>query len=208
MVVSVKRMSLAALLCAVCILCCSACSGRDEDVRQADSIRIAPYVYSEEESRLLDTLRMKNDVGIVEVQAPSSVKKMVVSAYSLDTENAIWQLKREGSLGFDADHPLLTGNVVMYLKSTPDIRFIVNLLGSVEYQTEDIVPEHVSSLNAMWAFLSEEISADSEEELPIGMIGYTGGNSFEAMDLQDFYTPENLSGYDSVYAVTVRFPLF
>ena len=60
----------------------------------------------------------------------------------------------------------------------------------------------------MWAFLSEEISADSEEELPIGMIGYTGGNSFEAMDLQDFYTPENLSGYDSVYAVTVRFPLF
>ena len=74
MVVSVKRMSLAAFLCAVCILCFSACSGRDEDVRQADSIRIAPYVYSEEESRLLDMLRMKNDVGIVEVQAPSSVK--------------------------------------------------------------------------------------------------------------------------------------
>lgn len=203
-----KKLYLVVFFGVVCILFLFSCSDKYEELHQDGNVWITPYVYSEEEFRLMNMLHMEDDVGIVEMRIPSSIKNIVVSVYSLDTEKIIWHLEREGSFEFEPYHPLLTGNIAMYLKSTPNIRFIINLLGSAVYQTNNIVPSDVCSLNTNKVFLSEEIAADLQKELPVGMIGYTGDTCFDVMDLQDFYNPEELSVYDYAYVITVRFSTF
>ena len=190
------------ITCVFCMLGLFACSGKSSGNR-TDEMILSPYEYTDDEEQVLNFLGLKNDVDIVEVQVPSLVKSITVSAYALDDKNQ-WVLKRNGRMEFDQGHELLKGNIAMHLKNTMSPKFIMNFEGNAIYQFESGLPSK-TALNSYYTVLSQEIIVDSQEEIPIAILGYTNDTSFEVLDLEDFSAKEQLSSFDYVYALTVQF---
>lgn len=190
------------ITCVFCMLGLSACAGKSSGNR-ADEMIISPYEYTDDEEQVLNFIGLRNDVDIVEVQVPSFVKSITVSAYALNDENQ-WVLKRNGGMAFEQGHELLKGNIAMHFKNTMSPKFIMNFFGSAIYQFESELPSE-TGLNSSYTVLSQEIIADPQEEIPIAILGYTNDTAFEVLDLEDFFSTEQLSDFDYVYALTVQF---
>lgn len=76
--------------------------------------------------------------------------------------------------------------------------------GGMTSQTDPLPPDPNTTMHT-WAFLTDPQTIQLDQPIPVALLAYGTGTSMSSLDLQSYFTPEDLAGLALVQAVTVTF---
>lgn len=196
-----RVLSLLALAAAFALTACQAA----DPAQPLDSPGVAPYELSEEGEYLLRAYGLDGDSKAIRYRSPEGANGINVNTYVL-SETGEWVENGLGGLFLDGAQPEGELSGTFTLTFQKDGSITLNILGDGTGFQAATDPADLSAYTGKsLGFLQDAEDAEVGEEIPVALIGYTSGNSMEAFDLSDFFTPENLADLDFVQAVTVEF---
>ena len=170
------------LLILTLALALGACS---DQAPAAQENTIAPYELTQQESDLLSAFGLTEDNALaLSFQAPAEAKALFIQVSRL--EDGVWENVSDSVSGFGMDGPQ---------EDLPD-----SFAGTPQGAAPDLEWTMRST-----AFLQEAQTIQLEQPIPIALLAYGTGTSMSSLDLQSYFTPEDLAGLALVQAVTVTF---
>ena len=199
-----RVLSLLALAAAFAL---TACQGNAEsDYSQPmETPGVAPYALSEEGEYLMQAYDLDDNGRAFCFRSPEGASGININAYTLSEEGK-WVECGIGGLFYDEsmEEGGLSGTFTLVLEKDGSIT--LNILGDgSSYQSASDPVSLDGYTGKMVGFLEEMQDAAVGEEIPVALVGYTSGTSMGSHELEDFFTPESLSGLDFAQAVTVEF---
>lgn len=200
-----RVLSLFALAAAFALTACQAGTESADPSQPMDSAGVAPYALSEEGEYLMQAYDLDDNGRAFCFRSPEGASGININAYTLSEEGK-WVECGIGGLFYDEsmEEGGLSGTFTLVLEKDGSIT--LNILGDgSSYQSASDPVSLDGYTGKMVGFLEEMQDAAVGEEIPVALIGYTSGSSMGSHELEDFFTPENLSDLDFAQAVTVEF---
>ena len=183
-----------------------ACSNNSSTTQTSnDKEGVTPYVFTEQETNLLQSLGLEREVNIVDFKAPKEAKSLLVEIFTRNAQGD-WEPIGGGqiSLGEDAPEHVLEGTFAMILKDNYAMDFHITTLGQASYQIdEQEVPFDI--IGSTKCFLTSHQAIKINEKIPVAIMVYDSGTSMSSYTTENFYTPQDFEGMDYVQAVTLTF---
>lgn len=195
------------LLILTLALALGACS---DQAPAAQENTIAPYDLTQQESDLLSAFGLTEDNALaLSFQAPAEAKALFIQVSRL--EDGVWENVSDSVSGFGMDGPQedlpdsFAG--LLCLEENVDRSLSVHVqstFGGFANTPQGAAPDLEWTMRST-AFLQEAQTIQLEQPIPIALLAYGTGTSMSSLDLQSYFTPEDLAGLALVQAVTVTF---
>lgn len=195
------------LLILTLALALGACS---DQAPAAQENTIAPYELTQQESDLLSAFGLTEDNALaLSFQAPAEAKALFIQVSRL--EDGVWENVSDSVSGFGMDGPQedlpdsFAG--LLCLEENVDRSLSVHVqstFGGFANTPQGAAPDLEWTMRST-AFLQEAQTIQLEQPIPIALLAYGTGTSMSSLDLQSYFTPEDLAGLALVQAVTVTF---
>lgn len=195
------------LLVLTLVLALGACSDQPP---AAQENTIAPYELTQQESDLLSAFGLTEDNALaLSFQAPAEAKALFIQVSRL--EDGVWENVSDSVSGFGMDGPQedlpdsFAG--LLCLEENEDRSLSVHVqstFGGFANTPQGAAPDLEWTMRST-AFLQEAQTIQLDQPIPVALLAYDTGTSMSSLDLQSYFTPEDLAGLDLVQAVTVTF---
>lgn len=195
------------LLLLTLVLALGACS---DQAPAAQENTIAPYELTQQERDLLSAFGLTEDNALaLSFQAPAEAKALFIQVSRL--EDGVWENVSESVSGFGMDGPQedlpdsFAG--LLCLEENVDRSLSVHVqstFGGFANTPQGAAPDLEWTMRST-AFLQEAQTIQLDQPIPIALLAYGTGTSMSSLDLQSYFTPEDLAGLALVQAVTVTF---
>lgn len=195
------------LLILTLALALGACS---DQAPAAQENTIAPYDLTQQERDLLSAFGLTDDNALaLSFQAPAEAKALFIQVSRL--EDGVWENVADSVSGFGMDGPQedlpdsFAG--LLCLEENVDRSLSVHVqstFGGFANTPQGAAPDLEWTMRST-AFLQETQTIQLDQPIPIALLAYGTGTSMSSLDLQSYFTPEDLAGLDLVQAVTVTF---
>lgn len=195
------------LLILTLALALGACS---DQAPAAQENTIAPYELTQQESDLLSAFGLTEDNALaLSFQAPAEAKALFIQVSRL--EDGVWENVSDSVSGFGMDGPQedlpdsFAG--LLCLEENVDRSLSVHVqstFGGFANTPQGAAPDLEWTMRST-AFLQEAQTIQLDQPIPVALLAYDTGTSMSSLDLQDYFTPEDLAGLALVQAVTVTF---
>lgn len=195
------------LLVLTLALALGACS---DQAPAAQENTIAPYELNQQERDLLSAFGLTEDNALaLSFQAPAEAKALFIQVSRL--EDGVWENVSDSVSGFGMDGPQedlpdsFAG--LLCLEENVDRSLSVHVqstFGGFGNTPQGAAPDLEWTMRST-AFLQETQTIQLDQPIPIALLAYGTGTSMSSLDLQSYFTPEDLAGLDLVQAVTVTF---
>lgn len=195
------------LLILTLALALGACS---DQAPAAQENTIAPYELTQQESDLLSAFGLTEDNALaLSFQAPAEAKALFIQVSRL--EDGVWENVSESVSGFGMDGPQedlpdsFAG--LLCLEENVDRSLSVHVqstFGGFANTPQGAAPDLEWTMRST-AFLQEAQTIQLDQPIPVALLAYGTGTSMSSLDLQSYFTPEDLAGLALVQAVTVTF---
>lgn len=188
---------------------CSSQAPAADAPQEAAAYTVAPYTPTEQEQTLLQAYELTQDNTVAfTFQNPEEILGLFVQIYRLG-EDGTWQNVDEIAVG-SLLPPQAEGLITLQLEDSEAI--IARVLCQGNLQVGSAGPLEGDFVARTQRFLTEPQPIQRNEPIPIALLAYAEAGNPAAQDdtlgkisLQDYFTPENLTGLDQVQAVTVTF---
>ena len=188
---------------------CSSQAPAADAPQEAAAYTVAPYTPTEQEQTLLQAYELTQDNTVAfTFQNPEEILGLFVQIYRLG-EDGTWKNVDEIAVG-SLLPPQAEGLITLQLEDSEAI--IARVLCQGSLQVGSAGPLEGDFVARTQRFLTEPQPIQRNEPIPIALLAYAEAGNPTAQDdalgkisLQDFFTPENLTGLDQVQAVTVTF---
>ena len=176
---------------------CSSQAPAADAPQEAAAYTVAPYTPTEQEQTLLQAYELTQDNTVAfTFQNPEEILGLFVQIYRLG-EDGTWKNVDEIAVG-SLLPPQAEGLITLQLEDSEAI--IARVLCQGSLQVGSAGPLEGDFVARTQRFLTEPQPIQRNEPIPIAQDDALG-----KISLQDFFTPENLTGLDQVQAVTVTF---
>ena len=165
---------------------------------------IEKAVLSQQEEKIAQLLGAESGAGIYDFVLDDTVKCVQVNTYQLS--DGTWELISGGGGWQFSD---IKGRLALSFENIGEgLRIAVqseNDSGSMEHSTDP--KEGITEMGRATSMLNNLREITYEQEIPLVMQIFTSNSSVYSLDVDYFFKPEKYQeyGYESVYAVTVRF---
>jgi hypothetical protein len=186
----------------------AACSSQEPDTAAQENT-IAPYTLTQRERTLLDAFgHTEGTAQVLSFQAPAEARGLTIQTAQLG-EDGQWEVVSAPAIALlgeeQADLPL-SGLFTMSRAEDGALTFhiLCDSAGGMTSQTDPLPPDPNTTMHT-WAFLTDPQTIQLDQPIPVALLAYDSGTSMSSLDLQSYFTPEDLAGLDLVQAVTVTF---
>lgn len=190
------------------LLSLAACSSQEPDTAAQENT-IAPYTLTQRERTLLDAFgHTEGTAQVLSFQAPAEARCLTIQTAQLG-EDGQWEVVTAPAialLGKDQADLSLSGLFTLSRADNYALTFhiVCDGAGGMTSQT-DPLPLDPNTTMHTWAFLTDPQTIQLDQPIPVALLAYDSGTSMSSLNLQDYFTPENLTGPDLIQAVTATF---
>ncbi len=185
----------------------AACSSQEPDTATQENT-IAPYALTDQEQSLLYAFGLTEEKAqVFSFQAPAEATAIFLQVSRLG-EDGTWENTADSvagiAIGEDQEGPF---SGLLGLEEESDRSISLHLqtnLGNLATPPQGAAPDLAWTMRSS-VFLEDPQTIQLDQPIPVALLAYDSGTSMSSLNLQDYFTPENLTGPDLVQAVTVTF---
>lgn len=187
----------------------AACSGQapDTDAPQEAAYTLAPYTPTEQEETLLQAYELTQDnAAAFTFQNPEQDLALYVQVFRLG-EDGTWQSAEEVRAGLVLP-PQGEGLVTLQLEDSGAVVTRTLYDGSLQVGGAGPLSGAEAAGARVKLFLSQAQPIQEDVPIPLALLVYgedEDNDALAALTLEDYFTPENLTGLGQVQAVTATF---
>lgn len=187
----------------------AACSGQEPAAgpSQEAAYTVAPYPLTEQEETLLQAYELtQENAATFTFRNPEQTLALYVQIYRLGEDGA-WQNAEETAAGLVLP-PQGEGLVTLQLEDSGAIVTRTLYDGSLQVGSAGALPGTENTGARVKLFLSQAQPIQVDEPIPLALLAYDqdpDNDALAALTPEDFFSPETLTGFDQVQAVTATF---
>lgn len=191
------------------LLSLAACSGQAPDTAQSQeaAYTVAPYPLTEQARTLLQAYELTQDnTAAFTFRNPEQTLALYVQVYRLG-EDGTWQNAEETAAGLVLP-PQGEGLVTLQLEDSGAIVTRTLYDGSLQVGSAGPLPGAGNTGARSKLFLSQAQPIQVDVPIPLALLAYDqnpDNDALAALTLEDFFSPEKLTGFDQVQVVTATF---
>lgn len=191
------------------LLALAACSSQapDTDAPQDAAYTLAPYTPTEQEETLLQAYELTQDnAATFTFQTPEQDLALYVQVYRLGEDGA-WQSAEDVSAGLVLP-PQGEGLVTLQLEDSGAVVTRTLYDGSLQAGSAGPLSGAEAAGARVKLFLSQAQPIQEDVPIPLALLVYgedEDNDALAALTLEDYFTPENLTGLGQVQVVTATF---